>query len=69
MALRREVMEEVGVPIELHDVLLVRDYIARTHEFAGERNAHPLELFFRCTLLAERVPANEPRPRRRADGR
>jgi 8-oxo-dGTP pyrophosphatase MutT (NUDIX family) len=61
-ALRREVMEEVGVPIEVHDLVLVRDYIARNHEFAQESDAHQLELFFRCTLLADTLPANGPHP-------
>jgi ADP-ribose pyrophosphatase YjhB (NUDIX family) len=48
VALQREVMEEVGVPIEVHDLVLVRDYIARNHEFAQESDAHQLELFFRA---------------------
>jgi 8-oxo-dGTP pyrophosphatase MutT (NUDIX family) len=61
-ALRREVMEEVGVPIEVHDLVLVRDYIARNHEFAQESDAHQLELCFRCSVLADTLPANGPHP-------
>jgi 8-oxo-dGTP diphosphatase len=62
VALQREVMEEVGVPIEVHDLVLVRDYIARNHEFAQENDAHQLELFFRCRLLVDTLPANGPHP-------
>ena len=62
-ALRREVMEEVGVPIEVNELLLVRDYIARNHEFADdETDVHQLELCFRCTLLADEIPTNGPHP-------
>jgi len=39
-ALRREFMEEVGVPIEVNELVLVRDYIARNHEFADEGDVH-----------------------------
>lgn len=62
VALRREVMEEVGVPVEVHELVLVRDYIARNHEFAHEGDAHQVELFFRCSLLVDTVPANGPHP-------
>src|SRR4051812_888206 len=59
-ALRREVLEEVGVPVEVNDLVLVRDYIARNHEFAQEGEVHQLELCFRCTLLGDTLPANGP---------
>ena len=61
-ALRRELMEEVGVPIEVNQLVLVRDYIARNHEFADEGDLHQLELCFRCTLLVDEIPANGPHP-------
>jgi ADP-ribose pyrophosphatase YjhB (NUDIX family) len=61
-ALHREVMEEVGAPIEVHELALVRDYIARNHEFADQGDGHQLELFFRCSLLVDTVPANGPHP-------
>ena len=61
-ALRREFMEEVGVPIEVNELVLVRDYIARNHEFADLVDVHQLELSFRCTLLAEDIPVNGPHP-------
>ena len=62
VALRREVMKEVGAPVEVHDLVLVRDYIARNHEFAQEGDVHQLELFFRCTLQVDTLPSNGPHP-------
>jgi len=58
VALRREVMEEVGLAVEVHDLVPVRDYIARNHEFAREGDVHQLELFFRCTLQVDTLPSN-----------
>jgi len=48
--------------MEVNDLVLVRDYIARNHEFADEGDGHQLELFCRGTLLAEEIPANGPPP-------
>ncbi|HUW56055.1 MAG TPA: NUDIX domain-containing protein [Planctomycetota bacterium] len=48
-ALRREVMEEVGVEIEIGPLRFVRDYIALNHEFADEDpDAHQIEYMFEC---------------------
>ena len=55
-------MEEVGVPIEVGDLVVVRDYIARNHEFADQSDAHQLELYFRCELLVDEIPDNGPHP-------
>ena len=46
----------------MHDLVLVRDYIARNHEFAREGDVHQLELFFRCTLQVDTLPSNGPHP-------
>jgi ADP-ribose pyrophosphatase YjhB (NUDIX family) len=57
-ALRRECLEELGVEVEVHDLLSVRDYISANHEFAAqEPNTHNLELMFRCTLPPGSAPA------------
>lgn len=57
-AMRRECWEEVGCDVEVHDIVMVRDYIAVNHEFADhEGHVHGLEIMFRCTLL----PGSEPR--------
>lgn len=50
---RREVLEETGLEVEVGELLLVRDYIGAHHELAevSDRlhNEHALELMFRCT--------------------
>jgi 8-oxo-dGTP diphosphatase len=50
-ALQRECLEEIGTTVVIHDLRLVREYIARNHEFAAEEgDAHQVELIFDCTL-------------------
>lgn len=56
-AVQRECREEIGVEVEVHDLLLVRDYIGRHHEFAEvDQKVHQVELMFRCTLPPDQVP-------------
>jgi ADP-ribose pyrophosphatase YjhB (NUDIX family) len=51
-ALVRECREEIGVEVEVGELLGTRDYIASHHEFAATDKAHQVELMFRCTLTA-----------------
>jgi 8-oxo-dGTP diphosphatase len=52
-ALRRECREEVGADVDVHDLVLVRDYIGRNHEFADTNSDfHQVEIMFRCTIRA-----------------
>lgn len=52
---RREVLEETGLEIEVGELVAVRDYIGAHHELAevSEKlhNEHALELMFRCTIV------------------
>jgi len=52
---RREVLEETGLEVEVGELLLVRDYIGAHHELAeiSERlhNEHALELMFACSVV------------------
>jgi 8-oxo-dGTP diphosphatase len=57
-ALARECREELGTTVEIGELVLVRDYIARNHEFAAVDDAHALELMFACRVPAEYVPRN-----------
>ena len=53
-AIRRECMEELGVPIQVGELLFVREYIADNHEFAHvDSGFHSVDLMFRCTLTTE----------------
>jgi len=54
-AVRREVREEVGREVEVGELLFVREYIGRNHEFAAtDAGVHVVDHVFRCTLLPER---------------
>ena len=56
-AVRREVREEVGREVEVGELLFVREYIGRNHEFAAtDAGVHVVDHVFRCTLLPERSP-------------
>ncbi|NLB72643.1 MAG: NUDIX domain-containing protein [Firmicutes bacterium] len=58
-ALIRECREEIGVDVEIGDLVFVRDYIARNHEFAEiEPDVHQIELMFLCALPENQVPHN-----------
>ncbi|MEW6229222.1 MAG: NUDIX domain-containing protein, partial [Bacillota bacterium] len=62
-ALKRECKEEIGVEVQVGDLLFVRDYIASNHEFAEwDGDVHQLELMFSCTLLDGQVPRNGVQP-------
>jgi ADP-ribose pyrophosphatase YjhB (NUDIX family) len=56
-ALRRECQEELGVDVDVHELLYVRDYIGRNHEFAAhDSDVHQLELMFSCTIRSGQSP-------------
>jgi ADP-ribose pyrophosphatase YjhB (NUDIX family) len=56
-ALRRECREEIATDVEVGELLFVRDYIARNHEFAaGEPETHAVEIMFACRVPDDYVP-------------
>ncbi len=56
-ALRRECLEEIGVEVEIHDILFVRDYLFGNHEFAeDDPDTHQVEVMFECTLVGGEHP-------------
>jgi ADP-ribose pyrophosphatase YjhB (NUDIX family) len=62
-ALRRECREEIGADVEVHDVLLVRDYIGRNHDAATRhQDFHQIEIMFGCTLLGDLAPGGGTNP-------
>ena len=56
-AVRREVLEETGYAVEVHELLWVRDHIAANHEFAdlNPPGFHAVDLLFRCSLAGPAV--------------
>ena len=50
-SLRRECLEEIGTAVEVGELLYVREYIGKNHEFSRAHRAfHQLESVFRCHL-------------------
>jgi ADP-ribose pyrophosphatase YjhB (NUDIX family) len=49
--LQRECLEEIGTGIEVGELLYVREYIGKNHEFSHSHHAfHQVESVFRCVL-------------------
>ena len=49
--LRRECLEEIGTEVEVGELLYVREYIGRNHEFRNSHHGfHQVENVFRCSL-------------------
>lgn len=47
----RECLEEIGTEVEVGELLYVREYIGKNHEFRNSHHAfHQVENVFRCTL-------------------
>ena len=62
-ALKRECLEEIDAKVIVGDILFVRDYIARNHEFAAfDPEVHQLDLFFECSLEPGEIPKNGSNP-------
>ncbi|MCC2684044.1 MAG: hydrolase [Paenibacillaceae bacterium] len=50
-AVFRECMEEIGAEVIVGDLLHVREYIGKNHEFAEwDSGAHQVEFYFECRL-------------------
>lgn len=49
--LRRECLEELGAWVEVSDLILIREYIGKNHEFADKQShVHQIEYMFRCSM-------------------
>lgn len=49
--LKRECLEEIGTAVDVGELLYVREYIGKNHEFRSAHHAfHQVESVFRCTL-------------------
>jgi ADP-ribose pyrophosphatase len=47
----RECMEEIGQEVEVGELLFVREYIGKNHQFAEwDSDVHQVEFYFRCSL-------------------
>ncbi len=58
-ALRRECREEIGSEVIVNDLVLMREYIGKNHEFAEtDADIHQVEFYFDCHLADEAIPQN-----------
>ncbi|WP_199621239.1 NUDIX domain-containing protein [Paenibacillus alkalitolerans] len=47
----RECIEEIGAEIIVHELMYVREYIGKNHEFAEwDSDAHQVEFYYKCQL-------------------
>ena len=52
--LQRECIEELGAEVEVSELILVREYIGKNHEFARtDSDIHQIEYMFRCDLVTK----------------
>ena len=55
----RECQEEIGADVEPGDILFIRDYIGKNHEFKDEdSDTHQIEIMFSCFLPEGYLPTN-----------
>lgn len=58
-ALKRECKEEINAEIIVKDLLFVRDYIGKNHEFAKwDSDVHQIEYMFECELINKEKLSN-----------
>jgi 8-oxo-dGTP diphosphatase len=55
----RECLEEIGQEVEVNDLLHVREYIGKYHEFVEwDSDVHQVEFYFSCNIKNERLVMN-----------
>ena len=51
---KRECIEEIGAEVKPNELLFIREYIGKNHEYAAfDFDVHQIEYMFSCTLLSE----------------
>jgi len=62
-AVRRECMEEADIDVQVGQLRLVREYIAKNHGAPEcNRHVHRVEFMFECKIDGDAVPDNGKRP-------
>ncbi|BCG59450.1 NUDIX domain-containing protein [Paenibacillus sp. URB8-2] len=50
-AVSRECIEELGCEVEVGDIVYIREYIGKNHEFSEwDYDVHQVEFYFECTI-------------------
>jgi len=53
-AVQRECLEELGCQVEVGDIVHVREYIGKNHEFSEwDADVHQVEFYFECRILED----------------
>ncbi|WP_308635384.1 NUDIX domain-containing protein [Paenibacillus silvisoli] len=53
-AVARECVEEIGCEVEVGDILSVREYIGKNHQFADwDAEIHQVEFYFDCRITSQ----------------
>ncbi|WP_138754994.1 NUDIX domain-containing protein [Paenibacillus sinopodophylli] len=53
-AVKRECLEELGEEVKVSELVYVREYIGKNHEFAQwDSDLHQVEFYFNCSLTSE----------------
>ncbi|TFE00127.1 NUDIX domain-containing protein [Jeotgalibacillus sp. R-1-5s-1] len=60
-AVKRECLEETGYIVEPHDIIHIREYIGRNHEYADfDSGVHQIEYYMACTIIQEAASPTNP---------
>ena len=57
---QRECLEEIGIPVQVGELRLVREFIGKNHD--DDEDVHRVEFMFECQLAANSVPSNGVNP-------
>ncbi|WP_227394878.1 NUDIX domain-containing protein [Jeotgalibacillus aurantiacus] len=59
-AVKRECLEETGYIVEPHDIIHIREYIGKNHEYAdADSGVHQIEYYMECTAKEQpSLPTN-----------
>lgn len=54
-ALKRECIEEISAEVEIEDIIFIREYIGKNHEFSKwDYELHQVEYMFKCSIISEK---------------
>lgn len=55
-ALQRECLEEIGLGVEIGELVFIREYIGKNHEYAATDSLiHQVEFYFKCKLIKRKT--------------
>ncbi|WP_342526695.1 NUDIX domain-containing protein [Chryseomicrobium sp. FSL W7-1435] len=62
-AVIRECLEELDAAVQVHELIHVREYIGKNHEFAHfDEDVHQIEFYFMCSIVDESVNGSPIQP-------